>query len=54
MVALAFEVNGGACDGYLREYIDPLKFLTCVKGNLLLTTVALKSDGLDIDGLFLN
>jgi hypothetical protein len=50
MIALAFEVNAGACDTYLREYIDPLKFLTCVKGNLTLTSIPLSSDGTDIEG----
>ena len=50
IVALAFEVNAGACDSYLREYIDPLKFLTCVKGTLTLTSIPLNSDGLDIEG----
>lgn len=49
-IALGFEVNAGACDSYLREYIDPLKFLTCVKGNLVLTATPLSSDGLDIEG----
>jgi len=48
---LAFEVNAGACDNYLREYIDPLKFLNCVKGNLVLTSIPIASDdGLDIEG----
>lgn len=51
-IALAFEVNAGATDGYLREFIDPLKFLTCVKGNLILTSVPLNSDGLDIEGIY--
>lgn len=51
IVALAFEVNAGACDSYLREYIDPLKFLTCVKGSLALTSIPLNSDGLDIEGM---
>jgi hypothetical protein len=51
IVALAFEVNAGASDGYLREFIDPLKFLTCVKGTLILTSVPLNSDGLDIEGI---
>ena len=51
IAALAFEVNAGACDSYLREYIDPLKFLTCVKGNLTLTSIPLNSDGLDIEGI---
>ena len=50
MVELAFEVNAGACDNYLREYIDPLKFLTCVKGNLVLTSIPLNPDGVDIEG----
>lgn len=50
-VALGFEINAGACDSYLREYIDPLKFLTCVKGNLVLTATPLSSDGLDIEGI---
>jgi hypothetical protein len=54
IVALAFEVNAGASDGYLREFIDPLKFLTCVKGNLILTSVPLNSDGLDIEGILLS
>ena len=39
ILALAFEVNAAACDSYLREYIDPLKFLTCVKGNMTLTSI---------------
>jgi hypothetical protein len=51
-VALAFEVNAGACDSYLREYIDPLKFLTCVKGSLILTSIPLSTDGPDIEGNF--
>jgi hypothetical protein len=51
--ALAFEVNAGACDGYLREFIDPLKFLNCVKGSLTLTSIPLKSDGLHIQGILL-
>ena len=51
--ALAFEVNAGACDGYLREFIDPLKFLNCVKGSLTLTSIPLKSDGLEIQGISL-
>jgi hypothetical protein len=50
-IALGFEINAGACDSYLREYIDPLKFLTCVKGNLVLTATPLSSDGLDIEGI---
>jgi hypothetical protein len=49
--ALAFEVNAGACDNYLREYIDPLKFLNCVKGNLTLTSVPLTPEGVDIEGI---
>ena len=53
-LALGFEVNAGACDSYLREYIDPLKFLTCVKGNLVLTATPLNSDGLDIEGISLS
>ena len=53
IVALAFEVNAGACDSYLREFIDPLKFLTCVKGTLTLTSIPLNSDGLDIEGIIL-
>jgi hypothetical protein len=53
MLALAFEVNAGACDSYLREYIDPLKFLTCVKGSLILTSIPLSSDGPDIEGITL-
>ena len=49
---MAFEVNAGACDNYLREYIDPLKFLNCVKGNLVLTSIPVGSDdGVDIDGI---
>lgn len=51
ILALAFEVNAGACDRILREYIDPLKFLTCVKGGLTLTSIPLNSDGLDIEGM---
>jgi hypothetical protein len=49
-LALGFEVNAGVFEYYLREYIDPLKFLTCVKGNLVLSAVPLDADGLDIEG----
>jgi hypothetical protein len=52
ILALAFEVNAAACDSYLREYIDPLKFLTCVKGSMVLTSIPMNSDGLDIEGIF--
>jgi hypothetical protein len=51
LAALAFEVNAAACDSYLREYIDPLKFLNCVKGNLVLTSIPVASDGHDIEGI---
>ena len=47
---MAFEVNAASCDGYLREYIDPLKFLTCVKGSIVLTSIPTNSDGVDIEG----
>jgi hypothetical protein len=50
IIALAFEVNAAASDSYLREYIDPLKFLTCVKGSIMLTSIPMNSDGLDIEG----
>jgi hypothetical protein len=50
IVALAFEVNAAVSDSYLREYIDPLKFLTCVKGSIMLTSIPMSSDGLDIEG----
>lgn len=50
--ALAFEVNAGACDNYLREYIDPLKFLNCVKGHLTLTSIPLTPEGVDIEGIY--
>lgn len=50
MLALAFEVNAASCDSYLREFIDPLKFLTCVKGTMVLTSIPVNSDGLDIKG----
>ena len=50
MLGLAFAVNAAACDSYLRDFIDPLKFLTCVKGSLILTSIPMSSDGLDIDG----
>jgi hypothetical protein len=50
MLALAFEVNAASCDSYLREFIDPLKFLTCVKGSMVLTSIPVNSDGLDIEG----
>jgi hypothetical protein len=50
ILALGFEVNSGACESYLREYIDPLKFLTCVKGSLVLSSIPLNADGLDIEG----
>jgi hypothetical protein len=49
-VGLAFEVNAGACDTYLREYINPLKFLNSVKGGVSSSCVPLTPSGVDVEG----